>query len=132
MEKTGRKKIGQSAQAVKPAFVENTAKTIPEPLEEARWALEGGKSQLFYNEVNKAIWKKLSQKLSIPSTELNKYNAVSRLKQKGLNSNHIHQLESVLNECEIALYTPVHTHTDMQQTFSKAEGLITALDQEFT
>lgn len=103
---------------------------VVEPLEEARWALKEGKSQLFYNEINKAIWKKISEKIFIPSTELNKHNAVLRLQQKGLPSELLQYLEDVLYECEIALYTPVHTYSDMQQTFKKTEGLLTALDRE--
>lgn len=123
-------KGAESALPVKTDFAVKTIESDLEPLEEARWALKEGNSNLFYTELNKAIWKKISEKIYIPSTELNKYNAVLRLRQEGLNNTLIHHLESVLNECEIALYTPVHSASDMQQTFIKAKALIKALDEE--
>lgn len=98
-----------------------------EPLLNARLALAEGRSQEFYGEVNKAVWKKIAASLQIPATELNKFNVVSQLRVKGINEEVLLQLENVLNDCEIALYTPVHSASDMQHTLTKADVVIGAL-----
>ncbi len=90
----------------------------------AKRAMEDGQSQLFYSEVNNTIWKELKDRVHIPSTELNKYNVVTQLELKGASPVLTRQLKEVLQECEIALYTPVHSITDMQETLDKAEILI--------
>jgi len=123
-------KIRQSVLSAKPTLTEEPVNSYVDPLEKARWALKEEKGQLFYNEVNRAVWKKLSEKISIPATSLNKYNAIFQLQQKGFGTELIHQLEAVLHDCEMALYTPVHDYTDMQEMFGKADAVITALDRE--
>ena len=96
-------------------------------LDEARWALKTGESQRFYKEVNKAAWKVVTDKVNIPATGLNKPNTIRQLQYKGVNAEVIEKFESVLNECEIALYTPVHEVADMRQTLNKAEDVIKTL-----
>ena len=103
------------------------ASTNEELLEKARLALTEERSQDFYGEVNKAVWRKISETMKIPSTELNKFNVVSQLRGKGIHGEVLNQLEAVLHECEIALYTPVHSTSDMQHTLGKAEEVIKAL-----
>ncbi|MBE7171388.1 MAG: protein BatD [Williamsia sp.] len=118
------------APALQPVAAANPVQAEPikeEPLQNARLALAEGRSQEFYGEVNKAVWKKLSATLQIPSTELNKFNVVSQLRTKGVNAEVVSQLEHVLNDCEIALYTPVHSASDMQQTLTRADAVIGAL-----
>jgi hypothetical protein len=112
-----------------PTHKNEMAKRLKDPLLEARLALQEDKGQQFYREINNAIWQKLSSILNIPSSELNKFNAVSRLRAKGADMEMILRLESVLNECEIALYTPVHAVTDMQQILLKTESVIQALEK---
>jgi hypothetical protein len=96
-------------------------------LDEARWALKSGESQRFYKEVNKAAWKVVTDKVNIPATGLNKPNTIRQLQYKGVNAEVIEKFESVLNECEMALYTPVHDVSDMHQTLNKAEDVIETL-----
>ena len=96
-------------------------------LAEARWALQTGESQRFYKEVNKAAWKVVAEKVNLPATGLNKPNTIRQLQYKGVQSEVIEKFTSVLNECEMALYTPVHDVTDMHQTLHKAEDVIKTL-----
>ena len=81
----------------------------------------------FYKEINKAAWKVVTDKVNIPATGLNKPNTIRQLKYKGVNAEVIEKFESVLNECEMALYTPVHDVSDMHQTLNKAEDVIETL-----
>lgn len=115
-----------------PTLSEELARANTDPFEGAKWALRQERSQEFYNEINKAIWKELSEKIKIPATELNKFNVVTKLQNQGADTDTIYQLQALLNECEIALYTPVHTTTDMQYTLAKAESLISNLQATVT
>jgi len=104
---------------------------LPEPgpvapkdkFEAARFALAAVNSQLFYKETGKAVWHILAEKLNLSSSQLNKPVVVRLLQQANTSPNTIQLLESVLNDCELALYTPVHTENDMRQTLDKAEQL---------
>lgn len=104
---------------------------LPYSLENARRAMEAGESQRFFSEVNNTVWKELTARVQVPSTELNKFNVVNRLQQKGASAALIQQLQSVLSDCEIALYTPVHSASDMNQTLVKAETFINELKKSF-
>ena len=126
------RKVKSLASSSSRKATEAITKVIAEPLKEARRALLAGKSQQFYKEVNHAVWRTLSEKLNIPAVELNKSNAVFRLRSKGADKEMIFKLESVLNECEISLYTPVHSLTDMEETLTKAEAVIILLDKSLT
>ena len=97
---------------------------VPDPLMHAKHALQSGESQRFYRELNKAAWKAVADKLQLPATSQNKPTAISQLRYKGVNSEVINNFESLLNECELALYTPVHDPADMQHMMRKAEQVI--------
>jgi hypothetical protein len=105
---------------------------IKDPLEGARRQLKQADSQEFYNEINRSVWKTLAEKIDVPSTELNKFNIITRLQNKGADSGLVYRLQSLLNECEIALYTPMHTTTDMEQTLQKADLIIKDIQAYFT
>jgi hypothetical protein len=124
------KKQSRSVKATRPgaAAVKETVPVISKDLlDEARWALQTGESQRFYKEVNKAAWKVVTEKVNLPATGLNKPNTIRQLQYKGVNADVIEKFESVLNECEMALYTPVHDISDMHQTLNKAEDVIKTL-----
>ena len=107
-----------------PTTIQDSPVVPKDPLEKARQHLNLVNSQEFYNAVNKSIWKTISEKIDVPSTELNKFNIITALQNKGADSGLINRIQSLLNECEIALYTPMHTTSDMEQTLQKAEAII--------
>jgi len=77
--------------------------------------------------VNRVTWNKISERTNIPATELNKYNIVLHLERMGMDEEMILQLKSVLNSCELALYTPVHETEDMIQVLAKTEFVLNGL-----
>ena len=97
--------------------------SLTDPFEAARYALNAVNSQLFYKETGKAVWHSLSEKFSLTSSQLNKPVVVRLLQQANAPAETIQLLETVLNDCELALYTPVHTENDMRITLEKAEKL---------
>jgi len=101
-----------------------------DPLEEAKYALSEGNSQLFYKETGKAIWNTLARQLQLGSSQLNKPAVVRLLQEKGVSPRIIVQMEDLLVETQMALYTPVHSEHDMKATLAKAEDLLKALSSQ--
>lgn len=99
----------------------------PDNFEAARFALAAVNSQLFYKETGKAVWNILAEKLNLNSSQLNKPVVVRLLQEKNAPAPIIQLLESVLQDCELALYSPVHTENDMRQTLEKAVQLENSL-----
>jgi hypothetical protein len=54
---------------------------------------------------------------------LNKPVVIRLLQDRQAAPETIQLLEQVLNDCELALYTPVHTESDMRHTLEKAQQL---------
>ncbi len=107
------------------AIAEQTSKEAIAPppadtFEAAKIALAAVNSQLFYKETGRATWQILSDKFNLTSSQLNKPVVMRLLQQANTAPGTIQLLEEVLNDCELALYTPVHTENDMRQTLEKA------------
>lgn len=105
------------------ASIEKEQMPPADRFEAARYALSAVNSQLFYKETGKAVWNMLSEKFNLTSSQLNKPVVLRLLQQANTPATTIQLLEKVLNDCELALYTPVHTENDMRQTMEKAEKL---------
>ena len=54
----------------------------------------------------RALWGYLSDKLTIPLSQLNRQNIVERLSEKGYSAEATSSIVNVLDECEMARYTP--------------------------
>lgn len=100
---------------------------VADPLLEARQFLEEGDSNRFYREVNRAVWKAIQKKLSLPASELNKQNCIRLLQMRGWDETAIISLENILNECEMNLYTPAYDRYNMQQLLRQAEWMVDRL-----
>jgi hypothetical protein len=83
----------------------------------------------FYDEVSKAIWLYLSDKLGIPISRLGKAAASEAMDKRGVPPTIQQQIDKVLEECELALYAPTAGTQQMQQTFSEAASIITGLER---
>lgn len=99
-----------------------------DPLLESRDLMMAGDFGKFYASVNRAIWRSVSDKLQLPSSELNKLNIASGLRNSGWTDEEIIQLKNVLNECEMKLYTPEFNTTDMQRVLVSAEQITERLE----
>jgi len=113
-----------------PGMASNTyvpAVPVVDPLLEARQSLEEGDSNRFYREVNRAVWKAVQKKLSLPASELNKQNSIRLLQLRGWDETAIISLENIFNECEMNLYTPAYDRFNMQQLLRQAEWMMDRL-----
>ncbi len=99
-------------------------------LKAAQKYLQQNQSEKFYDEVLKAIWGYLSDKLSIPLANLSKDNVTGILEKHGIENELIGELVDLLNSCEFAKYAPASVSGGMDEIFKKAGNLISILDQK--
>ena len=81
----------------------------------------------FYEEIERAAWTYLSDRLSIPTAELNKDHIAEILRAKGTAEALIQQVREVLSTAEFARYAPSAAGS-MQDLYSATESLINALE----
>ncbi|WP_118974347.1 BatD family protein [Taibaiella koreensis] len=94
----------------------------------ARKLLPQQQHKAFYEEVSKAIWLYLSDKLSIPLSHLSKDNVAMELEHKQVPLAQIDRVKRLVLECEMALYSPSGGQQQRQHTLDEAAGLIGELE----
>ncbi|MCB9046295.1 MAG: protein BatD [Chitinophagales bacterium] len=85
----------------------------------------------FYEEISKAIWLYLSDKLNIPLSSLSKENVWDALHNRNIDRALQQQTEQVMNECETALYSGTGGSQQMNQTYNEAVAVISKLEESF-
>jgi hypothetical protein len=99
-------------------------------LKHAGKLLNEGKKESFYEEVLKAVWTYLSDKLNIPVAMLNKGNVVAELSKKNIDAELINQLTEILNTCEFARYAPSRGQEEMGNLYNDTIKVISNLEEE--
>lgn len=97
----------------------------------AQKLLNEGKKDQFYEEVLKAVWTYLSDKLAIPAASLTKEKVEEELGSRSVDASLIKEFIELLNTCEFARYAPNtgqqemgNLYADAMNTISKLESLI--------
>ncbi|HRZ98072.1 MAG TPA: BatD family protein [Paludibacter sp.] len=91
--------------------------------------LNEGKKDIFYEEVLKSVWTYLSDKLSIPVSNLNKTNVETELDKKGVTSETTQKVLQVLNTCEFARYAPNSGQQEMGNLYEETIEVISKLEE---
>lgn len=99
-------------------------------LKSAQKLLNEGKKDQFYDEVLKAVWTYLSDKLSIPVASLTKDNITSELVKHGADESLTGKLMEVLNTCEFARYAPNSGQQEMGNIFEETVQVISDLEEK--
>ncbi|MBS1771744.1 MAG: protein BatD [Bacteroidetes bacterium] len=87
--------------------------------------------KVFYDEISKAIWLYLSDKLNIPLSELSHEKANYALTSRNVPELLQHKTQRVINECETALYAGYAGTEQMNQTYTEAIDIISKLEDCF-
>ena len=82
----------------------------------------------FYEEILKATWGYLSDKLNIPVSELTRTNAISSLIEKGIDEERINNLNSILDTCEFARFAPSASGTEAETIYQGASQFIKSVE----
>ena len=84
---------------------------------------------LFYDALERALHNYLKAKLNIETFDFNKEKIRQLLKEKSLSSDDIDSFIDLLENCEIARYSPA-TDAKMQQDFDQALNVIATIDRK--
>lgn len=82
----------------------------------------------FFEEVSKALWGYISDKLNIPLSELSRENTNQALKEKNISEPVIISINSLIDKCEFARYAPAGDISQMDSVYNEAVQLITNLE----
>ena len=99
-------------------------------LKNAGRLLKGNKNQQFYEEVLKACWGYLSDKLLIPVSGLNQDNARKALLEKMVGEDSIDKMMDIIEQCEYARYAPASSAGDMDSIYGDTINIITEIEQK--
>ena len=97
-------------------------------LKTAERYLSAGDSDKFYEEMLRALWGYLSDKLAIPVSQLTRQNITERLSERGYSPEATASIVSVLDECEMARYTP-ESSSRMDAVYSQGVQAINNLEK---
>ena len=86
------------------------------------------KSEAFYDEVLKALWGYISDKLSMPVSQLSKDNIEEELQKHQVADELIREFINNLNECEFARYAPGNQDEKMDKIYSSAIDVISKME----
>lgn len=82
----------------------------------------------FYDEVLKAIWGYLSDKLSLPLSELTKDNVATELEKYGAGEDLISTFNDILSRCEFTQYAPAQSNETMEELYSQTLDAISRME----
>lgn len=103
------------------------SKVAKRRLKAAEAFMKAGNSEKFYEEMLRALWGYLSDKLSMPVSQLSRENISSTLASKGYSEESTAGLVEVLDDCEMARYTP-DSSSRMDNVYEKGVNVINNLE----
>ncbi|MBP3775988.1 MAG: BatD family protein [Prevotella sp.] len=89
-------------------------------LREANKLLKAGKQNEFYDEVLRALWGYVGDKLDMPVTQLSRDNISQQLTERGVDTDTVNQFIGALDECEYARYAPGDASGNMNKVYDAA------------
>lgn len=97
-------------------------------MKQAGKLLNENKKDIFYDEVLKALWGYISDKLSIPVSRLSKDNIEEELRNYGVDDALIKEFLDALNNCEFARFAPGDDNQAMDKVFSSSLDVISKME----
>ena len=104
------------------------ARVAKRRLTEASRCLKSGLIDKFYEEMLKAIWGYLSDKLNIPVSDLTRNSAINSLKEEGIEEEKINNLITILDTCEYARFAPSSSDTEAAAIYEGASQFIRTIE----
>ena len=99
-------------------------KVATKRLKSAALLLRNNKNEAFYEELHKALWGYISDKLNIPFSDLTKESISSELSDLNVDNELISEFIDILNTCEYARFAPVGGEGGMSGLFERASKTI--------
>ena len=121
-----RKKIQENADITRVRY-KKANKVAQRRLKAAELLLKADNKTAFFEEIERAAWTYLSDRLSIPTAQLNKENIAQILASKGVTDTLIEEVLHVLATAEFARYAPTSDHA-MQDIYNDTTKIINQLE----
>ncbi len=99
-------------------------------LKQASQHLQANDSRAFYDEVSRALFGYVCDKLNIPLSQLSKQNVQQRLQSLQVSQHFIDQFAKVIQTCEMALFAGMDNSAAMQSTYDQTLELVTNIEEE--
>ena len=96
-------------------------------LRKADKLMRGGQESEFYDEVLRALWGYVGDKLNMPAEQLSRENVTRQLELSGVSQDTISQFVGALDECEFARYAPGDAKGNMSRVYQAAMTAITQI-----
>lgn len=124
-----RKQIKENANI---ALVKNKRanKQAKKRLKQAETYLKNGESEAFYEEVMKALWGYIGDKLNIPTSQLNKENIEQELENRSVSEEAIRSFMDILSTCEFARFAKSDSQHSMDELYNQAADVIGKLEEQ--
>ena len=90
--------------------------------------LASNQKDTFYDEVLKALWGYISDKLNIPVSRLSKDNIEEELQKVGVQAELIKEFLDALNQCEFARFSPGDPNQAMDQVYKASFEVISKME----
>lgn len=103
-------------------------KAASKRLKSASKLMKAGDANAFYDEVMRALWGYVADKLNLPVADLTKDNVSEKLSAKGVDDASTEKFLSVLGECEFARFAPGDPASNMEHLYDSATEVIDELD----
>ena len=103
-------------------------KTAQKRLKKARSLMLEDKRMVFYEEIERAAWQYLGDRLSVETSALSKENISDRLRKRGVSEELIVDVNEVLSEAGFARYAPSGEAGAMQQMYDKTASMIDKIE----
>ena len=97
-------------------------------LHSASVCLKNEEIDQFYDEILKAIWGYLSDKLNIPVSELTRTNAFAILEKEGIEEESVQSLSKILDACEFERFAPSSSGTEAASIYEGASQFIKSVE----
>ena len=99
-------------------------------LKKAARLMAQGNGGEFYDEVLRALWGYVGDKLAIPVERLSRENIKEKFQLHGVAEEVIESFVEAIDECEYARFAPGDTSGNMQKTYAKATDAITKIEED--
>lgn len=122
-----RKQIAANANLAK-VRTKKANKVAVKRMKQAGKLLAANEKDPFYDEVLKALWGYISDKLSIPVSQLSKDNIEEELRKYGVAEDLIKEFLNALNSCEFARFAPGDANQAMDKVYSDSLEVISKME----
>lgn len=122
-----RKRIKASAD-IKGQKLAKANKIAQKRFKVAKSFMDSHENDKFYEELLRALWGYVSDKLSIPASQLSRENISNELITYGADDNITGILIEILDECEMARYSPAQSTEQIEGLYTKAIKVINIME----